>query len=217
MERFGRPTGPPKPVPTYEEYLAMDEKGPPSLGGPLEEWTELLGDCLWDVLSNNHDVILASEEQVDFGSFRTVSALIDEFVEGGTLGDAWACGDCMRFYMGTSMIGRRTDLGPIYRLIFNRLKLLGCRWSYSFPQIYALRFVKPDKTDDYDPSQSFAAEQERQKQEEEDRRLDERLAADVAKSKRRAWDEAPPVIVQAYQEVFGEDPSGWPPDPQSAD
>jgi hypothetical protein len=216
-ESLGLAKDPPKPIPTYEEYLARDEKGPQSLGGPLEEWTELLGDCLWDVLSNNHDVILANGERVHFGSFRMVSALIDQFITGEASDDSWDCGDCMRFYMGTSFVSGRTDLRPVYRLIFTQLGSLGCRWQYSFPQIYAIRFEKPEETGDYDASRAFAAEQERRKQEEEDRRFDERLAADVAESKRQAWDEAPPVVVQAYQEVFGEDPSGWPPDPKSAD
>jgi hypothetical protein len=216
MERIKRTAEPGPPVPTFEEFLADEKEGRCSLGGPLEEWTELLGDCLWDTISNNHDLILASGEQVNFGSFRMVSALIDGFISGETLGDAWDCGDCMRFYMGTSFVSGRTDLRPVYRLIFKRLQALGCRWCYSFPQIYAMRFQKPEEAGDYDPSKGFAAEEEKRKQGDEDKRFQEQLDADVAVSKRKAWDEAPPQIVQAYQEVFGEDPSGWPPAMKSA-
>jgi hypothetical protein len=207
----------PTPIPTYEEYLATKEDGPPSLGGSLGEWTELLGECLWDVISDNHDVILEDGERVNFGSFRMVSALIDQFVEGRASSDDWDRCDYLRFYMGTSFVGGRTDLGPMYRLIFQRLQSLGCRWHYAFPRIYAIRFEKPEELGDYDPSRGFAAEQDRVKQMKEDRQLQERLDADVAKSKRQAWDEAPPATVLAYQEIFGEDPPGWPPDPESAD
>ncbi len=201
-----------KPVPTYEEFLADEKHDRRSLGGPLDEWTQLLGDCLWDLLANGHEVILASGERVNFGSFRTVSALIDEFIEGGPLSEDWDWGDSTRFYMGTSMIADRTDFRPVYRLIFNRLGSLGFRWYYSFPRIYAFRFEKPEEAVDYDVSTGFATEQERRKQEEEHRRFQEGLEADVAEAKRQAWDQAPPAVVQAYQEVFGEDPSGWPPD-----
>lgn len=216
LERFSRSPEPPEPLPTYEEFVATERKGPSFLRNSLEEWTELLGDCLWDVISNNHDLILASGERVNFGSFRMVSALLDLFIEGEAMNDSWDCGDCMRFYMGTSFFSVRTDLTPVYRLIFQRLRALGCRWCYSFPQIYSIRFEKPEEAGDYDASKGFAAEQERQKQEQEDLKLQKRLDADLAESKRQAWDKAPPEIVQAYQEVFGEDPPGWPPDPNSA-
>lgn len=217
MKNFSRSPEPQELLPTYEEYLATEITGPPSLGGPLEEWTELLGDCLWDVISNNHDLILATGERVDFGSFRMVSALIDQFIIGETLSDAWDCGDSTRFYMGTSFVSGRTDLTPVYRLIFQRLRAVDCRWCYSFPQIYVTRFEKPEEAGDYDPSRGFAAEQERLKQEEEDMKLQDQLDADVVENKRQAWDKAPPEIVQAYQEVFSEDPVGWPPDIKSTD
>ena len=204
-------------VPTYGEFLATEKVTTHSPVDPLEEWQELVGSCLWDVISDNHDLILDTGELVNFGSFRMVSALIDQFITSETLGDDWDFGDCMRFYMGTSFIQGRTDLRPVYRLIFKRLESLGCRWRYSFPRIYAIRFEKSGETCDYDPSRSFAAEEEKRKQDHGDKRFQEKLDADVAESKRQAWDKGPPEIIQAYQEVFGEDPSGWPPDPKSAD
>lgn len=216
LERLKDSIRPAQPVPTYEEFLANEEAAASTLGGPLEEWQELLGECLFDVISYNHEIILGTGEHVSFGSFRMASALIDQFITGETLGDAWDCGDCMRFYMGTSFRRGRTDLRPVYRLIFRRLGSLGCGWHYSFPRIYAIRLEKHGETGDYDPSRGFAAEEARKKQGAEDNRLQERLNADVVERKRKAWDKAPPDIVQAYQEVFGEAPSGWPPDPNSA-
>ena len=213
MENIARiqKSKPRPPVPTFEEFLASETSRSSFFNGPLEEWTELLGSCLWDVLSDNHDLVLANGERVNFGSFRMVSALIDQFLTGATLDDVWDCGDSMRFYMGTSFVSGRADLSPLYRLIFKRLRAHGCRWHYSFPQIYAMRFEKPEEVADYDPSKAFAAEEEKHMEAEEDRRRQEQLDANLTLSKQRAWDQAPPAIVQAYQEVFGEDPSGWPP------
>ncbi len=74
--------------------------------------------------------------------------------------------------------------------------------------------VCPDGWENSPLRLAFHPGPERRKQEEEHRRLQEGLEADVAEAKRQAWDEAPPAVVQAYQEVFGEDPSGWPPDPK---
>ena len=39
--------------------------------GSLEECADLLGNCLWDVFSDNHDVVTADGLLVDLGSFRS--------------------------------------------------------------------------------------------------------------------------------------------------
>lgn len=120
--------------------------------------------------------------------------------------------------MGTRLIGHRTDLRPVYRLIFRRIKRLGYEWSYHFPRIFAVRFRKdPAEESDYDPSKAFAESEQRRKEDEEDRKQQEKMARDLATAKRRALDEAPPATVLAYQEVYGKDPHHWPPDPDSPD
>ena len=47
-----------------------------------EELTELAGQCLWDVFSDNHEVIAADGRLVNMGSFRGASAFLDEHVSG---------------------------------------------------------------------------------------------------------------------------------------
>jgi hypothetical protein len=213
---------------SFEALLSADdyEEKNCSPQDAIEEPAELLGLCLWDVFSDNHEVIARDGRVVDLGSFRGSAGVIAEFFDRSpnagydTVEQSWGAWDgfdCMRFYMGTSFVSGRADLRPVYRLIFARLQSLGCRWHYSFPQIYVVRFPSPGKAEGYDPSQGFAAGQNLEKQLEEHKRLQDRLENGMAADKRQAWDEVPTEIVQAYQEVFGEDPSGWPPDLDSED
>ncbi len=216
--REGLPDPEEEPVPTFEEFLASEKPGPVFNSTDGQEFTELLGDCLWDILSNNHDLIDRNGDAVHFGSFRMVSGLIDDFLEDRAVDGNWRDGDHMRFYMGTSLIGHRTDLRPVYRLIFRRIRQLGYEWKYAFPRIHVVRFRKePTNPADYDPSEAFAEEEKRRREDEEDRKQREAMARDLAEAKRRALDRAPPAVVLAYQEVYGTDPHGWPPDPDSPD
>ena len=43
-----------------------------------EEVTELVARCLWDIFSDNHEVIAPDGRIVDIGSFRGASAFLDE-------------------------------------------------------------------------------------------------------------------------------------------
>ena len=89
-----------------------------------EEVTELVGLCLWDVFSDNHDVIIADGRVADIGSFRAAGAFLDEHLTRGQ--DRWREGDYLRFYLGTIWISRRADLTPVYAMIFRRLRSVGC-------------------------------------------------------------------------------------------
>lgn len=76
--------------------------------------------CLWDVFSDNHDVIAADGRVADIGSFRGAGAFLDEHLTRGQ--DSWREGDYMRFYLRTIWISRRADLTPVYAMIFRRLR-----------------------------------------------------------------------------------------------
>lgn len=216
--RFSKRDKPPesKPPPTFDEFIASEKNTTRHTASNEEGWQELLGACLWDVLSDNHELITQEGDSIDFGSFRAVSALIDEFLENHSLDDGWTRGDPMRFYMGSTIISQRTDLRPVYRLIFSRLRQIGYEWQYSFPRIHMVRFsdTSPDHSQ-YDPSSAIAQEAERKKEQEKLGQLEKEMAKDLSKAKQHALDTAPPATVQAYQEVFGKDPHGWPPDPTS--
>ncbi len=208
----------PAPIPTLEEFIAKPKTSTRAEMTADGELIELLGSCLWDILSDNHKPVTKEGEPVSFGSFRMVSSLIDEFIEAGPLSEDWGQGDHMRFYMGSTFVRNRTDLGTIYQMIFRRLQLLGYEWRYSFPRIYAVRFDKESLDPaDYDPSKAFAEEEKRRAEEQAHLIGQEQINRELAEAKRQAWDHAPPAVVLAYQEVFGKDPHGWPPDPNTPD
>jgi hypothetical protein len=94
-----------------------------------EQVTELVGMCLWDIFSDNHEVIMADGRCADIGSFRGASAFLDEYLTRGHEG--WCEGDYMRFYMGSIFMSGRADLTPVYTMIFRRLLAAGRRLDLS--------------------------------------------------------------------------------------
>lgn len=75
---------PDKPEPTFEEFLAeQDAKDrKPSSEDAIEEPAELLGLCIWDIFSDNHQVIAADGRVVHLGSFRGSAGVIADFFDG---------------------------------------------------------------------------------------------------------------------------------------
>jgi hypothetical protein len=215
-----------EPEPTFEEFLAKNpsEDGEITARQAIEEPAELLGLCLWDVFSDNHEVISADGRVVDLGSFRGSAGVIADFFEGESAREevtedgmwcGWDTGDYIRFYMGTWWLTRRADLGPVYRLVFRRMKSLGADWRYSFPRVHLIDFGthEEDPCSDYDPSAAFAKEAERKARAEKLREMQRNIDRDTLAAKREARRNKPPATVRAYQEVFGRFPAGWPPDP----
>ncbi len=114
------PEEPEEPEPTFEEFLAKNplENLEVSAEQAIDEPAELLGLCLWDVFSDNHEVIAADGRVVDLGSFRGSAGVIADFFEGSNdreeksedeMWSGWDGGDYMRFYMGTWWLERRAD------------------------------------------------------------------------------------------------------------
>jgi len=105
--------------------------------------------------------------------------------------------------MGTIGVEDRTDLTSVYRMIFRRLSMLGYDWEYAFPRIYLIDFAR-----DEDDTADLADRMEREQQRSELHRFFEeehRSALELAK------DRPPPGTVDAYRQVYGEFPRGWPP------
>lgn len=200
----------PSPDPTLEE-VRHDYRPTPI--EPHDEVTELVGLCLWDVFSDNHDVIAADGRFADIGSFRGAGAFLDEHLTRSR--DSWREGDYLRFYLGTIWISRRADLTPVYALIFHRLRSLGADWVYHFPQLYLAELVPSDPGTEqptrYSVSESAAAELKAQKR----RAATAHFRAEIEEMNARAREEAmdcpPPATVRAYCQVYGRDPRGWPP------
>jgi hypothetical protein len=179
-----------------------------------EELTELMGMCLWDVFSDNHEVIAADGRVADIGSFRGAGAFLDEHLTASR--DGWHEGDYLRFYLGTIWIGGRADLTPVYAMIFRRLKTLGSDWVYHFPELGLLELTPPDAEAGlshagYSVSEAAVTEMKAQQRRDEVQQFRADLADMNARAREEAMDHPPPAIVDAYRQVYGRDPRGWPP------
>ena len=208
--REGAATLEPRPEPTLDDVRRDYE---PSPVNEEEEVTELVGLCLWDIFSDNHDVIAADGRFADIGSFRGAGAFLDEYLTRDAKGRR--DGDYMRFYMGTIWISRRADLTPVYAMIFRRLKSLRADWVYHFPELGLVEFAPADGKDKsgegYSVSQAALAEVEAQKRRAEVERFRTELREANARAREEAMDRPPPATVRAYRQVYGRDPRGWPP------
>ena len=215
LDREDEPDNPklaPKPEPTLDEVRAEWEDKPIAA---REEVMELVALCLWDVFSDNHDVIAADGRVADIGSFRGAAGFLAEYLTGPN-DDLWNMDYC-RFYMGTIWISDRANLTPVYAMIFRRLKALGADWEYHFPQLSLVDLsplreaLEQPKPEEYSPSEAFGKEQEERERQAELERFRAELAEGAAQARRAAMDRPPPATVRAYQAVYGRDPKGWPP------
>lgn len=75
LARLGRrpDAPPPPPEPTREEITAGHSPTPIE---PERECRELVGLCLWDVFSDNHEVVAADGRVLDLGSMRTAGGFL---------------------------------------------------------------------------------------------------------------------------------------------
>ena len=200
----------PSSEPTLEEVRSEYQATPVR---PHEELTELVGLCLWDVFSDNHDVIAADGRIADIGSFRGAGAFLDEHLTDER--DTWQEGDYLRFYLGTIWIAARADLTPVYAMIFRRLRALGADWVYHFPQlglvdVGALRDDEESLTR-YSPTEALAAERAAREREAEVARFRAEVDEMNDCAREEAMDRPPPATVRGYRQVYGRDPRGWPP------
>ena len=201
----------PQPEPTLEDVRREYEPSPVNQD---EEVTELVGLCLWDVFSDNHDVIAADGRLADIGSFRGAGAFLDEHLTRDQEG--WREGDYLRFYLGTIWISRRADLMLAYAMIFRRLKAAGADWVYHFPELGIVDLGSADDDTDepsreYSVSRAAVAELEAQQRRADVERFRAELREGNARARQEAMDRPPPATVRAYRQVYGRDARGWPP------
>jgi hypothetical protein len=200
--------------------VARRPVGEPGRRDPRAELCELVAECLWDIFSDNHDVIAPDGRVADLGSWRASAGFLAELVNHELKSRRY---DYMDFYMGTHRMGAEADevgFSAVYVLVFRRLRAMGFRWRYQFPRLYAIdvrplrdalvpEAEKGPEWADYSPSKAF-------EEEERDRNLAE-LRASLDAGHQEAIEKArhrpPPATVTAYREVYGQFPEGWPPDP----
>lgn len=199
-----------RPEPTLEDVRREHQ---PKSVKPDEELAELVGQCLWDVFSDNHDVIAADGRVADIGSFRGASAFLDEYAGG--IRDTWRKGDYLRFYMGTLFISERADVTPVYTMIFSRLKAQRADWEYSFPDLHLVDLgslrSEQEQVTRCSASEAAKAELEEHQRQTALERTRHELAEITARAREDALDRPPPATVCAYRLVYGRDPRGWPP------
>lgn len=202
------------PAPRLEEIRSEYRDRPIEVD---REVRELLGLCLWDIVSDNHKVVTECVREIDFGSFRASAGTIAVWLNGA-IGSGVAY-DYMDFYLGTIWVRERADLTAVYRLIFRRLRAASLDWIYHFPRLGLVRLGNvgegpPGDTPEwagYDPSEALARKQEEKRREEETARLEVSLTEAHRENVERARRGPPPKTVEAYRSVYGHLPRGWPP------
>ena len=122
--------------------------------------------------------------------------------------------------MGARGGSDHADLTPVYEWIFRRLYALDCDWRYHFSELQAVRFdqkePEADVPADYDPAQAIqdeldASQDASDAAPDEADALRESLRELNEKAKALARRNPPPQVVQAYANVYGAWPDGWPP------
>ena len=203
------PNRSPTPEPTREAVAREYQQEPVDIA---REVRELVGQCLWDIFSDNHEVIGPDGRVVDIGSFRGAGGFIAACLNQQIGGQEY---DYIDFYMGTIWIAQRADLTPVYQMIFRRLKAHGHDWMYYFPRLgivdlRPLREALHQQEDNAWETAAYTPEEDEQ----QDRAIAElRESLDTAhhEAVEAARHQPPPPTVQAYDSVYGRFPAGWPP------
>jgi hypothetical protein len=202
------------PEPTLDE-VARDFRERPIEA--QQEIRELVGECLWDLFSNSHEVVGPDGRVLNLGSFRGSGDFLAD-VLNRQVGERQY--DDLSFYMGTIWVAQRADLTPVYRMIFGRLRGRRLDWIYHFPRLHAidLRPLKealgqqqePDWLN-YSLSEALAKEAEEKAHDQELTRFRESLDEGYREAVEEALSAPPPATVRAYESVYGRFPRGWPP------
>jgi hypothetical protein len=183
------------------------------------EMRELVGQCLWDIFSNCHEVVDGVGRVLDLGSFRGTGGFLADLLNKQV---GRAEHDYLSFYMGTLWIGNRADLTPVYQMICRRLRSLNLDWVYHFPRLHAvdmrpLKHALEDKGEpewaNYSPDEALAKDAEQQEHDQKLAELRESLDESYQQAIQEAMNAPPPKTVRAYEAVYGHFPQGWPPTP----
>ncbi|MBS3742682.1 MAG: hypothetical protein KGY74_11230, partial [Candidatus Cloacimonetes bacterium] len=180
-----------------------------------DEFFYILGLSVYDIFSNNHEVIGNDNKIYDFGSLRGSGRFIADFFNDN-FSDNSKKYNYMDFYMGTVWIKERGDLTPIYEYIFRKLKDFKCDWKYSFPRMYLVDLQKLFDSSDEDNLKHYKPETAVQKKLEltENDKQTKKFQKELDKIYKEEYENAKykPLspIVQAYKNIYGQLPNGHP-------
>jgi hypothetical protein len=207
---------PARPEPTLEEIAREFREHPIEAE---QEMRELVGQCLWDIFSDSHEVVGPDGRVLDLGSFRGSGDFLADVFNRQVGARHY---DYMIFYMGTIWLAQRADLTPVYQMIFRRLRFHRLDWIYHFPRLHAIDF-RPLKEAlnqknepewlSYSPSEALAKEVEQQEHDRELAEFRESLDEGYREAVEEALHAPPPTTVIAYESIYGCFPRGWPPVP----
>ena len=176
---------------------------------PKEEFLDLLGSCLWCIFSNNHEVF--DEKGVyDIGSFRGSGRFIADFLNENY--PSQTTFDYMDFYCADMRFDDADTSLPLFIYLFEKIKRAKCDWNYSFPRIGIVSFDKEDKVpapENYDPNKALEEELAKNQKKAEIQEFKDKLDEIYESEMEEAKYKAPPIIIRAYQTVFGKYPQGW--------
>src|SRR5438270_460592 len=99
--------------------------------------------CLWDVFSNENDVVDPDGRLVHIGSWRGAAGFLAEQLNRETAEREY---DYIHFYMGSFWVSECADLTPVYEMIFRRLKDRLLDWRYRLPRLHLIEFPS-DRSD----------------------------------------------------------------------
>ncbi len=204
-------TGKITPIEEFESLDAFQARYQTVPRDNKKELQETIANCLWDIFSDNNDV-MKDGKNFHLGSFRGSASFLAEWLNK-TIGTSYSYID---FYMGNTARDGKCDHMPVHELIFARLKAAGCDWIFHFTELQLIDLrgankQESPKPEDYDPNKAL----EQTLKEEADQKAAAELRARIEETNAKAREDAlykpPPKTVQAYRKVFGEFPVGWPP------
>jgi hypothetical protein len=181
----------------------------------FEEFLYVLGLTVYDIFSNNHDVVGFDKKSFDLGSLRGSGHFIADFLNEN-YNNPTKKYEYMDFYMGTIWIKSRGDLTPFYEYVFLKLKEFQCDWNYFFPRLF---LIEPKKIFDSSEVQDYSnykpelavlnelgllEEDQQAKKLQED--FDKAFEDEYEKAKYKPLNK----IVKAYKNVYGVLPNGHP-------
>lgn len=180
-----------------------------------DEFLNILGLSVYDIFSNNHEVIGNDNKVYDLGSMRGSGRFIADFFHSNFPDHARKY-IYLDFYMGSIWIKGRGDLTPFYSYIFQKLKNFNCDWKFFFPRMFLVDLKKmedsanDDDLKNYNPTKAVEQEIELAEKDKETNDLRENLDKIYDEEYEEAKYKPLIPIVQAYKNVYGHLPNGHP-------
>lgn len=187
------------------EFVEEESKVP-------EDPIYILGMAVYGIFSDNHEVISSQNKVHDLGSARGSGSFIADFLNG-FFPESNLSFDYIDFYLESHIVQERADMTPFYEYIFTKLNEKNCSWKYSFPRLYIadLSHLKEETpAEEYNPQQAILNEVEDKKKREEVEKLRQELDNAYQQELEEAKLKPPPLLVQAYKNIFGQFPDGFP-------